>query len=130
MTRERATALTVQVAALAREAGALADLDGARALRAEIRAAGITSAEAVLELALALHHAVLGEHDKVRTVIARLHELAERGDYAYYADIAHHMAGLPLPAPSPTTWLATPDIVRGRWQQLVQHGRALLGAVE
>ncbi|MFK0223944.1 hypothetical protein ACIQWN_37925 [Streptomyces vinaceus] len=86
---QRATTLTVQVAALAREAGTLADLDGARALRAEIRAAGITSAEAVLELAIALHRAVLGEDDKVRTVIDRLHELAERGDYAYYADIAH-----------------------------------------
>ncbi len=92
---QRATTLTVKVAALAREAGALADLDGARALRAEIRAAGITSAEAVLELAVALHHAVLGEHDKIRTVIDRLYALAERGDYAYYADIAHYMAGLP-----------------------------------
>ncbi|MFE6849053.1 ATP/GTP-binding protein [Streptomyces sp. NPDC057686] len=127
---QRATALTVQVAALAREAGALADLDIARALRAEIRAAGIISAEAVLELAIALHHAVLGEHDKVRTVIDRLHALAERGEYAYYADIARYMAGLPLSAPSPTTWLATPDTVRTRWQQLVQNRRALLGAVE
>ncbi|MGW4689680.1 tetratricopeptide repeat protein [Streptomyces sp. NPDC004244] len=94
---QRATALTVQVVALARDAGPLADLDGARALRTEIREAGITSAEAVLELALALHHAVLGEHDKVRTVIDRLHDLAERGDYAYCADVAHYMAGLPMP---------------------------------
>ncbi|MFD0271729.1 hypothetical protein ACFVGY_34935 [Streptomyces sp. NPDC127106] len=117
---QRATALTVQVAALAREAGTLADLAGARALRTEIRAAGITSAEAVLELAAALHHAVLGEHDKVRTVIERLHALAERGDYAYYADIAHYMAGLPLPAPSPTTWLDGPDTVRTLWRQLVE----------
>ncbi|MGY4966599.1 ATP/GTP-binding protein [Streptomyces sp. 900105245] len=121
---QRATALTVKVAALAREAGALADLDGARALRAEIGAAGITSAEAVLELAIALHHAVLGEHDKVRTVIDRLHALAERGDHAYYADIAHYMAGLPLPAPSPTTWLDGPDAVRTRWRQLVEGRQA------
>ncbi|WP_406511236.1 hypothetical protein OG851_01405 [Streptomyces sp. NBC_00161] len=111
---------TVQVSALARDAGTLADLDSARALRAEIRAAGITSAEAVLELAIALHHAVLGEYDKVLTVIGRLHALAERGDYAYYADIAQYMAGLPLPAPSPATWLDGPDAVRTRWRQLVQ----------
>ncbi|TDU80673.1 hypothetical protein [Streptomyces sp. KS 21] len=109
---QRATALTLKVAALAREASTLTDLEGARALRAEIHAAGINSAEAVFELALALHHAVLGDHDKVRTVIHRLHELAQRGDYAYYADVAHYMAGLPLPAPSPTTWLDGPDAVR------------------
>ncbi|MFD6876994.1 MULTISPECIES: ATP/GTP-binding protein [unclassified Streptomyces] len=118
---QRATALTVRVAALAREAGTLADLDGARALRAEIRAAGITSTEAVLELTIALHHAVLGEHDKVRTVIDRLHELAAGGDYAYYGDIAHYMAGLPGVAHFPTTWLDGPDAVRIRWRQLVEE---------
>ncbi|MFJ5548677.1 hypothetical protein [Streptomyces sp. NPDC093225] len=121
---QRATSLTVQVAALAREAGTLADLEGARALRAEIRAAGITTAEAALELALALHHAVLGEHDKVRNVIDRLHELAERGDYAYYADVAHYMADLPLAAPSVVAWLDGAESVRLRWQHLVRTRQA------
>nr|WP_285544087.1 ATP/GTP-binding protein [Streptomyces lavendulae] len=121
---QRATALTLKVAALARAAGTFTDLGGAQALRTEIHAAGITAAEVVLEAALALHHSVLGETDKLRTVIDRLHQCAQPGDYAYYADIAHYMAGLPLAAPSAVTWLDGPDAVRGRWQQLVQDRQA------
>ncbi|MEV7417709.1 ATP/GTP-binding protein [Streptomyces sp. NPDC089919] len=120
---QRATALTVQVAAIARSAGSLASLEGACALRAEIRTAGITSAEAVLELVLALHHAAAAEPDKVRAVVDRLRNLAEHGDYAYYVDVAHFMAGLPL-AVSPTTWLDGPDAVRARWKQLVEDRQA------
>ncbi|WP_406514555.1 ATP/GTP-binding protein [Streptomyces sp. NBC_00161] len=127
---QRATALTLKVAALAREAGTLTDLDGARALRTEIHAAGITAAEVILEVALALHHAVLGETGKVRAVIDRLHQCAQRGDYAYYADVAHYMAGLPLPDPSPTTWLDGPDDVRTRWLQLVQDRQARISEHE
>ncbi|MFF5701137.1 hypothetical protein ACFY7H_01280 [Streptomyces sp. NPDC012794] len=103
------------VTALARDAGTLADLDGARALRTEIRAAGVTSAEAVL----ALHHVVLGEQDKSAPPSTGCAG-SPRGDYAYYADIAHCMASLPVAAPSPTTWLDGPDAVRTRWRQLAQ----------
>ncbi|WP_333751809.1 ATP/GTP-binding protein [Streptomyces sp. IBSBF 2394] len=123
----RATSLTVQIAALVRDAGTLRGLEAARDLRAETRNAGITAAEAVLELALAFHHSVLGERDKVRAVIDRLHELAGTGDYAYYADIAHYMGGFPLPGPSTAQWLDGADAVRARWHRLVQTRRARLG---
>ncbi|MFE0737480.1 ATP/GTP-binding protein [Streptomyces sp. NPDC058855] len=122
----RATSFTVRIAALVRDAGTLRGLESARALRAETRDAGITAAEAVLELSLAFHHAVLGERDKVRAVVDRLRELARTGDYAYYADIAHYMGGVPLPAPSPAHWLDGPEAVRARWYQLVQNRRAHL----
>ncbi|WP_251096567.1 hypothetical protein [Streptomyces sp. Caat 7-52] len=78
----------MRIAALARDAGTLRGREAARDLRAESHDAGITAAEAVLELALAFHHAVLGEEDKAGAVIDRLRELARTGDYAYYADIA------------------------------------------
>ncbi|MFF1405105.1 ATP/GTP-binding protein [Streptomyces sp. NPDC058294] len=124
----RATSLTVKIAALVRDAGTLPGLETARDLRAETRDAGITAAEAVLELALAFHHAVLGEQDKVRAVIDRLHELARTGDYAYYADIVHYMGGLALPGPASARWLDGADAVRNRWHDLVQTRRARLGA--
>ncbi|MBM7167553.1 ATP/GTP-binding protein [Streptomyces sp. G44] len=119
-----ATSFTVRIAALARDAGTLRSLQAARTLRAKIRDTGITAAEAVLELALAFHHAVQGEEDKVRTAIDRLRELARTGDYAYYADIAHFMAGLVLPDGSCARWLDGHETVRARWQQLVQTRRA------
>ncbi|MCX4632701.1 hypothetical protein [Streptomyces sp. NBC_01443] len=34
------------------------------------------------------------------------------------------MAALPLPDPSPTTWLDGPDAVRTRWRQLVHDRRS------
>ncbi|WP_405787245.1 hypothetical protein OG753_04260 [Streptomyces sp. NBC_00029] len=124
------SAITVRIASLVRDAGALTGLEAARALRTEIRDTGITAAEAVLELALAFHHAVQVEEDKARAVISRLRELARSGDYTYYADIAHFMAGLPLPSPSPATWLHGPNAVRARWRQLVQDRRDRLGKPE
>ncbi|MFE7776914.1 hypothetical protein ACFU5O_24080 [Streptomyces sp. NPDC057445] len=86
----------MKIAALVRDAGTLPSLETARALRTEIRDAGITAAQVVLELALAFHHAVRGEQDRIRAVADRLRELARNGDYAYYVDIAHYMGGLPL----------------------------------
>ncbi|MEU6594093.1 hypothetical protein ABZ923_33615 [Streptomyces sp. NPDC046881] len=122
----RATSLTVRIAGLVRDAGTLRGLEAARDLRAESHDAGITATEAGLELALAFHHAVLGEHDKVRAVIDRLRELARTGDYAYYADLAHYMGGLPLPGPSSAQWLDGAEAVRSRWQCLVQTRRTHL----
>ncbi|MFD4922976.1 hypothetical protein ACFWNE_16950 [Streptomyces goshikiensis] len=115
----RATGFTLRIAALVRDAGALPGLDTARALRAEIRDAGITAAEADLELALAFHHAIADEPDKARAVIDRLNELTRGGDYAYYVDIAHFMAGLPLPGPSDIRWTESAEHVRSAWHSLV-----------
>lgn len=126
----RATTLTVRIAALVRDAGAMPDLEAARALRAEIRETGITAAAVALELALAFHHAVQGDHDKVRAVIDRIRELAQTGDYAYCTDLAHFMAGLPLQDSSPTVWLDGPDVVRARWHHLVESRRARIGQSE
>ncbi|MEU0665671.1 hypothetical protein ABZ508_26280 [Streptomyces lavendulocolor] len=124
----RATSLIVRIAALVRDAGTPRGLEVARDLRAETRGAGITAAEAVLELALAFHHAVLGEQDKVRVVIDRLRELTRTGDYAYYADIARYMGGLPIPGQSAAQWLDGAEAVRARWHRLVQTRRTRVGA--
>ncbi|MFJ4329151.1 ATP/GTP-binding protein [Streptomyces tricolor] len=123
----RATTLTLRIAALARDAGILPGLETARVLRAESRDAGITAAEAVLDVVLAFHHAILSEHDKVRTAVDRLRDLARSGDYAYYADIAHFMAGQPLPQPSTARWLEPEETVRRRWETLVAERRHHLG---
>ncbi|WP_432155063.1 hypothetical protein [Streptomyces tricolor] len=47
-------------------------------------------------MALAFHHAVLGEQDKARVVIDRIRELVRTGDDAHHADIPHFLAGQPL----------------------------------
>ncbi|MFE3995017.1 ATP/GTP-binding protein [Streptomyces goshikiensis] len=125
---QRATALTVQVAALARQAGTLTTLDEARTLRTEIHAAGITAAHAALELALVFHHAVAGEQDKAQAAVTRLTELTRTGDYRYCVDAAHHMAGLRMSEPSTVSWLDGPDTVRARWRDLVQARRDQLRA--
>ncbi|MEU6019374.1 hypothetical protein ABZ826_36920 [Streptomyces sp. NPDC047515] len=95
---QRATTLTALGAALARDAGAQGPaIDGRAALlRTEITTAGVTAAAVLLDLALALHHTVRGDDAAVRNDIARLEELTRSGDYAYYTDIAHFLAGLPL----------------------------------
>ncbi|WP_331735594.1 hypothetical protein [Streptomyces sp. NBC_00057] len=100
---QRATTLTAQIAALARDAGAPGPAvdDRAALLRTEITTAGITAAALLLELALALHHTVRGDAAAVRNDIARLDELTRSGDYAYYTDIAHSLAGLALASASP-----------------------------
>ncbi|MFB7600809.1 ATP/GTP-binding protein [Streptomyces sp. NPDC056160] len=123
----RATRLTVQIAALVRDAGTPLGLEAARSLRAETHDAGITAAQAVLELALAFHHAVLGEQEESDAVIDRLHELAGSGDCAYYADIAHFMTVRSLSQPSTTRWLDSQDAVRDRWHALVMERRRHLG---
>ncbi|MBB1258325.1 ATP/GTP-binding protein [Streptomyces alkaliterrae] len=123
----RATGFTVRTAAFVRDAGTLHSLAAARALRIDIRESGVAASEAVLELALAFHHAVLGESDKVRAVIGRLQEQTRTGDYAYYIDIAHFMAGFPLAEASTARWLDSAEDVRARWRQLVHTRQAALG---
>ncbi|MFC9429567.1 hypothetical protein [Streptomyces sp. NPDC056987] len=104
----RATTFTTEIAALVRDAGCARDVeDRARRLRTDIRVAGLASTEATLDLALCFHHAVQDERAALATTIARLRERTHSGDYAYYTDLTHFMAGLPLPAPSPARWLDT-----------------------
>ncbi|OKJ27831.1 hypothetical protein AMK22_29930 [Streptomyces sp. CB01580] len=66
-------------------------------------------------------------HHEVAT-IGRLRALTASGDFAYFTDIAHFMARLPLPTRPP--WLDGPDTVCARRQQLVQDRRVLLEAAE
>lgn len=119
----RATSHTVQIAALARDAGITGNLAAARALRGSICDAGITATSATLELTLAFHHAVRNEPDEVRTVITRLRELTTADDHSFYVDIAHYMADLPLPGPSSVVWLSSDQSVREHWLNLVSDRR-------
>ncbi|GAA2974988.1 hypothetical protein [Streptomyces enissocaesilis] len=94
----------------------------------ELDSAGLTSTAPTLELAAALHHAVLGDHDALTAAIARLRDLTQSGDHSYYTDIAHFMAGLPLPSGhTPPRWLDGEPATRARWHQLVTARRDLLG---
>ncbi|MGW0538153.1 ATP/GTP-binding protein [Streptomyces sp. NPDC003032] len=124
----RATTLTTKIAAVIRDAGALSSLEPVRLLRTEISDAGLTAAEAALELALCFHHAVQDDHDKISAAISRLRALTRGADYAYYADIAHFMAALPLPEPSTTRWLTGEADVRSAWRGLVQARQEYLRA--
>ncbi|GAA5705930.1 hypothetical protein AQJ43_36850 [Streptomyces avermitilis] len=58
--------------------------------------------------------------------IARLREFTRSGDYAYYTDIAHFMAGLPLEEPSPARWIDGEQPTRQRWRDLVTARREYL----
>lgn len=122
----RATRLTTQIAALVRDAGTVGtDVDDrAELLRTEANGSGITAAQAALELAVAFHHAVRGETGRITADIARLQILTAAGDYAYFVDIAHYMAGLPLPAASTTQWINGEEPVRAAWRSLVRARQA------
>ncbi|MFJ6792087.1 ATP/GTP-binding protein [Streptomyces angustmyceticus] len=127
----RATTLTTKIAALARDAGTTAEVeDRAHALRTEISVAGLVSVEATLELALCFHHAVRGDHEGIAAGIGRLRELTSSGDYAYYRDIAHFMADVPLPegAGSGAQWLGGDGPPRVRWRGLVMSRRLYLSS--
>ncbi|MGA5057828.1 hypothetical protein ACPB99_10290 [Streptomyces pseudogriseolus] len=94
----RSSEMTARIAALVRDAGFYADLpDRAAVLLAEIGVSGISYAAAKLQLALCFHHAVLDAQDDLVDAITRLRELTQSGDYACHVEIAHFMAGLPLP---------------------------------
>ncbi|MGW0885076.1 hypothetical protein [Streptomyces sp. NPDC002671] len=94
----RSSEMTARIAVLVRDAGIAADVpDRAAVLLAEIGVSGISYAAAKLQPALCFHHAVLDAQDDLATVITRLRELTQSGAYAYYVDIAHFMADLPLP---------------------------------
>ncbi|WP_034091999.1 hypothetical protein [Streptacidiphilus albus] len=131
-----ATAITIRIAALVRDAGRPGPdfQDRVRALRTEITAAGPPAARATLQLALCFHHAVLDTGTATVTdpdldaAIARLRELTATGDHGYYADIAHFMADRPLPPHpvSPTRWIDPKPLIRDRWRDLVIARRTRL----
>lgn len=123
----RATTINAAIAALIRDAGTPTVDDRARALRAELEVAGLTSMTPTLELALAFHQAVLDDHDDISATITRLREQNQNGDYAYYIDIASFMADLPQPVGPAIQWLDSEDSVRNRWRGLVIARRTHLG---
>ncbi|MFD9537558.1 ATP/GTP-binding protein [Streptomyces sp. NPDC060010] len=121
----RTTTFTAKIAALVRDAGSTTAQigDRGRLLRTEIHTNGIVAASALLELALAFHHAVRAEQGEVSAVIGRLRELVQGSDCAYYCDIAHFMAGLPLPEVSTARWIDGEGPTRARWHALVAARR-------
>ncbi|WP_031077722.1 hypothetical protein [Streptomyces sp. NRRL WC-3742] len=127
---QRATVLHLQVASLVRDAGTDdRDItDRATVLRAQIDVAGLPWLIPLLETALAFHHTVRDDQDDLAATLDRLREATASGDFSYYADIAHYMAGLPLPHPSTTRWLDDENEVRARWRTLVTTRQDRLNA--
>ncbi|MFE3143991.1 hypothetical protein [Streptomyces scopuliridis] len=117
---QRSNSLLAQVVALIKDAGTGGVTDRAQSLHADIEAAGLPFLHRFVELALAFHHAVRGEDQGLAATIARLRELTATGDFAYFSDIAHFMAALPLPEPATTRWTKNEDDVRSAWRGLVQ----------
>ncbi|WP_030814284.1 tetratricopeptide repeat protein [Streptomyces sp. NRRL S-337] len=126
----RATTLTTRIAALVRDAGSSGVEDQARILRTEASVAGLVTADATVELAVCFHHAVLGNHGPLADSIVRLQEMSQNADYAYFVDIAHFMAGLPVPdeASSGAQWIDGPGPTRDRWRALVTARRRYLSS--
>ncbi|GHH27547.1 hypothetical protein [Streptomyces lanatus] len=122
-----ATTINCAIAALIRDAGTPTVEDRVRALRSELDVAGLTSMTPTLELAHAFHQAVLDDREALTDTIARLRAQTRDGTYAYYTDIVHFMAGLPLPADHPAPhWLDGEVATRARWHDLVTTRRDLL----
>lgn len=124
---QRSNPLLAQVVALIKDAGTDGVIGRAQSLHAQIDAAGLPFLHRFVELALAFHHAVRGEDQDVAATIDRLRALTTTGDFAYFTDIAHFMAGIPVPASSTTRWLDSPDLTRARWQRIVDARREHLG---
>ncbi|MFB8039194.1 hypothetical protein ACFC5Z_41160 [Streptomyces sp. NPDC056004] len=117
---QRSNTLLAQVVALIKDAGTDSVTGRAQDLHTDIEAAGLPFLHRFVELAPAFHHAVRGEDQDLAATISRPRELTATGDFAYFADIAHFMAALPLPEPSTTRWTKSDDDVRTAWRGLVQ----------
>ncbi|MFJ3637544.1 ATP/GTP-binding protein [Streptomyces sp. NPDC090112] len=124
---QRSNTLLAQVVALIKDAGTDGVIGRVQSLHVQIDAAGLPFLHRFVELALAFHHAVRSEDQDVAATIDRLRTLTTTGDFAYFTDIAHFMAGLPGPASSTTRWLDSPDLTRARWQGTVDARREHLG---
>ncbi|MGW2600006.1 ATP/GTP-binding protein [Streptomyces klenkii] len=123
---QRANTLLARIVALIKDAGTPGVTDRAQNLRTDIEAAGLPYLIRFLELGLAFHHAVRGAGDDLAATVERLHDLTAGGDFAYFTDIAHFMAGLPLPGPTATRWISGEQAVRDRWHRLVHDRRSHL----
>ncbi|MEU2624768.1 ATP/GTP-binding protein [Streptomyces sp. NPDC007157] len=125
----RSTEMTARIAALVRDAGSATDLpDRAAVLLAEIDVSGVSYAAPKLQLALCFHHAVLDTREELAAGISRLRERTRSGDYAYYVEIAHFMAGLPLPTDTARArWIDGEERTRERWRGIVTTRRDHLG---
>ncbi|MDX3851067.1 ATP/GTP-binding protein [Streptomyces sp. AK02-01A] len=121
----RSSEMTARIATLVRDAGFAGDVpDRAAVLLAEISGSGISYAAAKLQLALCFHHAVLDAQDDLTTAIARLRELTQSGDYAYYVEIAYYLADLPLPEDTARArWIDGEQRTRERWRDIVMTRR-------
>ncbi|MFC8273804.1 ATP/GTP-binding protein [Streptomyces sp. NPDC057271] len=117
---QRSNTLLAQVVALIKDAGTGDVTSRAQNLRTGIEAAGLPFLHRFVELALAFHHAVRGEDQDLAATIDRLRALTTTGDFAYFTDIAHYMAGLPLSEPSTTRWSVNEADVRSAWRGLVR----------
>lgn len=117
---QRSNTLLAHTVALIKDAGTDRVTDRARSLNTDIETAGLPFLHRFVELALAFHHAVLGENRDLAATIGRLRELTATRDFAYFTDIAHFMAGLPLPGESGIRWTENEEHVRTAWRGLVQ----------
>ncbi|WP_329625956.1 ATP/GTP-binding protein (plasmid) [Streptomyces sp. NBC_01255] len=117
---QRSNTLLASVVALIKDAGIPGVTDRAQVLHADIDSAGLPFLHRFVELAVAFHHAVREEDQDLAATIDRLRTLTATGDFAYFCDIAHFMAALPLPGPSPIRWTTSEDDVRSMWRGLVQ----------
>ncbi|MCJ0875251.1 ATP/GTP-binding protein [Streptomyces sp. AP-93] len=122
---QRATTLITHIAALIRDAGSPDVTDRAQTLRTELTVAGLTWLGPTLDVALAFHHAVLGNHHDLATTVHRLNESTTTGGYTYCAHIAAAFGDLPQPA-SPVRWLEDEQTVQQRWRTLVATRQAHL----
>ncbi|MER5312849.1 hypothetical protein ABT034_34335 [Streptomyces sp. NPDC002773] len=69
---------------------------------------------------LASRYTSRGEDQDLAVAIGRLRVLTATGDFVYFTDAAHFMAGLPLPERSTIRWTRSEDEVRSAWHGLVQ----------
>ncbi|MGC5400714.1 ATP/GTP-binding protein [Streptomyces sp. DT20] len=123
----RATTINVRRAELIRDAGTSSFGAQIAVLHSELDSAGLISLNPAIELATAFHQAVLDDHSALAETIARLQEQTTHDDHAYFVDIAHFMAGQPLPASrSRPVWLDGEQATRDRWHQLVTDRRTRL----
>ncbi|MER5908857.1 hypothetical protein ABT150_54480 [Streptomyces mirabilis] len=69
------------------------------------------------------------DHIALNATLTQLREQTSDEDHAYFVDIAHFMAGLPLDDPSPAQWIDGEPATRSRWRALVTARREHLGSL-
>jgi hypothetical protein len=121
----RATTINVPRAELIRDSGSDSVDDQIATLRTELDITGLASLTPAIELAGAFHQAVLDDHIALTVTLRRLREQTSDEDHAFFVDIAHFMAGLPLPADHTAPQLLDGEhATRERWRELVTARQA------